>query len=85
MSAQLSHRRRPIIITLAVIAVLGLSACDTDPAPAVEPPPVMTSAVTLAPAPVPADEPEEDEPGFDCATMRNKTCGPSEAALHDLT
>jgi hypothetical protein len=85
VSAQLSHRRPLIIIALAVIAVFGLSACGAGPHTGRRAAPVTTSAVTLAPAPVPADEPEEDEPGFDCATMRNKTCGPSEAVVHDLT
>ncbi|WP_457095117.1 hypothetical protein [Mycobacteroides abscessus] len=40
--------------------------------PTVIPTPATPSVVHS----VPASEPEEDEPGWDCATMGNRICGP---------
>ncbi len=46
--------------------------------PTVIPTPATPSVVHSVPAdqPVPADQSEEDEPGWDCATMGNLICGP---------
>ncbi|MBN7317872.1 hypothetical protein [Mycobacteroides abscessus] len=63
-------------LTLAMAAgALVMAGAIADPAgatPTVIPTPATPSVVHS----VPASEPEEDEPGWDCATMGNRICGP---------
>ena len=63
--------------TLAIMASVGLlsttAAGDAEVVtPPAEPAPITAPATAPAEAPAPA----EDEPGWDCATMGNMTCGP---------
>jgi hypothetical protein len=56
------------VFLAAIVLALVLTGCTTTTAG--DPHPVSTSLMQ--------PEPEEDEPGFDCHTMRNRVCGPTE-------
>lgn len=59
-------------LTLAMAAgALVMAGAIADPAGA-----ILTPATPSVMHSVPASEPEEDEPGWDCATMGNRICGP---------
>jgi len=61
-------------VTIGVVAALGVVwTADRDVPPAPEPSPVIGQ--------VPQGQPFEDEPGWNCLTMGNQTCGPDWAPL----
>lgn len=64
------------VLVVAIVLTAVLAGCTTTTAgtPGAAPTP---SQLPLSPS-LGVREPEEDEPGFDCHTMRNRVCGPTE-------
>ncbi|WP_236747242.1 hypothetical protein [Mycobacteroides abscessus] len=66
------YNRLTLAMAAGALVMAGAIADPAGAAPTVIPTPATPSMVHS----VPTAEPEEDEPGWECATMGNRICGP---------